>query len=247
MAPHARLRAIFFDVGDTLVCPRRPHADLLAAVCREQGEALGAAVLAAFGDHIAARVAGRAREGRPFTFPPEESQRFWLETYRGFLARHLSPAAAERAALAYRAILSSPEGYALFDDVLPVLERLRASGLALGVISNWEAWLPALLYATGLAPYFDHVVISGVHGVEKPDPGLFALALREAGYRPGEVVYVGDSPAHDVAPALAAGLAPVLLDRHGRYPPDPATPRLTSLHDLPAVLPLAARARERTA
>ncbi len=238
--PRARPRAVFFDVGDTLVRPRRPHADLLAAVCREQGVTLDATALAAFGDHIAGRVAGRARAGRPFTFPPEESQRFWLATYRGFLARHLPAAAAGRVALAYRALLSSPAGYVLFADALPMLRGLRERGIALGVVSNWEAWLPALLDATGLAPFFDQVVISGLRGVEKPDPRIFALALREGGYRPGEVVYVGDSPAHDVVPALAAGLAPVLLDRDGRYPPDGATPRLTSLRDLPAVLHLAA-------
>lgn len=243
-APRARPRAVFFDVGDTLVRARQPHAELLAAACREQGVILDATALAAFGDHITSRVAGRARAGRPFTFPPAESQRFWLETYRGFLARHLPAATAERVALAYRAILSSPAGYVLFADALPALRRLRSEGIALGIVSNWEAWLPALLDATGLAPLFDQVVISGLRGVEKPDPAIFALALREGGYRPGEVVYVGDSPAHDVAPALAAGLAPVLLDRHGRHPPDGATPRLASLRDLPAALRLAAGARE---
>ncbi|MDP9374465.1 MAG: HAD-IA family hydrolase, partial [Chloroflexota bacterium] len=212
--------------------------DLLAAVCREQGVALDAGALAAFGDHIAERVAARARAGRPFTFPPAESRRFWLETYRGFLARHLPAAAAERAALAYRAILSSPAGYSPFADALPVLQGLRERGLALGVVSNWEAWLPALLDATGLTVCFDHVAISGLRGVEKPDPGLFTLALAEAGYRPGEVVYVGDSLTHDVTPALALGITPVLLDRRDRYPPDPAYRRITSLRALPAALAL---------
>lgn len=232
----APLRAVFFDVGETLVRPRRPHADLLAAVCRGQGVALDGAARAALGDHIAARVAARAREGRPFTFPAAESRRFWLETYRGFLRRYLPDEDAERVAVAYRALLSAPGGYALYDDVLPVLERLRAYNLVLGVISNWEAWLPALLDATDLTPCFDHVAISGLRCVEKPDARIFALALAEGGYRPEEVAYVGDSPAHDVVPALAMGIAPVLLDRHGRYPADPAYRRITSLRDLPAAL-----------
>ncbi len=234
--PASPPRAVYFDVGETLVRPRRPHAELLADICREQGVALDGAALATFGHHIAAQVAARAREGRPFTFPPAESQRFWLETYRGFLARHLPSAAAERAALAYRALLSSPTAYVLFDDALPVLERLRASGLALGIVSNWEAWLPALLDETGLAPCFDHVVISGLRGVEKPDPRLFALALAEASYRPEETVYVGDSPTHDVAPARAVGIAPVLLDRAGRHPGAPAWRRIASLEELPDIL-----------
>jgi putative hydrolase of the HAD superfamily len=229
-------RAIFFDVGETLVRPRLPHAALLEEVCRAQGVALDTAVRDALGEHLAARVAARAREGRPFTFPAAESRRFWLATYREFLRRYLPAAPAERVAVAYCALLSAPGGYALYDDAVPALRWARASGFALGVISNWEAWLPALLDATGLTPWFDQVVISGLRGVEKPDPRLFALALAEGGYRPDEVAYVGDSLAHDVAPALALGIAPVLLDRQGRHAPDPAYRRIASLHALPAAL-----------
>jgi len=232
----APLRAVFFDVGDTLAHPRQPHADLLAYVCHAEGFALDSTARAAFGDYLAARVAARAREGRPFTFPPEESQRFWLETYREFLNRYLPAAPAERVAIAYRAVLSAPGGYALYDDALPALAQLRAHGLALGIISNWEAWLPTLLDATGLRPFFDHIVISGCCGVEKPDPRIFALALAEGGYRPVEVAYVGDSLAHDVVPALALGITPVLLDRAGRHGPVPGCRRIAALDALPAAL-----------
>ena len=48
-------------------------------------------------------------------------------------------------------------------------------------------------------------------------------------------VYVGDVPAVDVAGARAAGIAPVLLDRHDLYP-EVAGPRLRSLAELPALL-----------
>lgn len=234
--PPAPLRVVYFDVGETLIHPRRPHADLLADICREQGVALASAARDAFGDHIAARVAARARAGRPFTFPPEASRRFWLETYRDFLRRYLPAEVAGRVALAYRALLSSPGGYALYDDALPALTGLRARGFALGVISNWEAWLPKLLAETGLAPLFDHVVISGLCRIEKPDPRIFALALAAGGYQAGEVAYVGDSPAHDVAPARAMGIAPVLLDRAGHHGLMPGVVRITALAALPAAL-----------
>lgn len=62
------------------------------------------------------------------------------------------------------------------------------------------------------------------------NPRIFARALTEGGYRPEEVVYVGDSPAHDVAP--------VLLDRLERYPADAAYRRVSSLRELPGVLTL---------
>jgi len=230
------LRAVFFDVGETLVRPRRPHAALLAEICREQGVALDGAALAAFGDHIAARVAARARAGRTFTFPAAESRCFWQETYRDYLERYLSVEAARRVASAYQALLSTPDGYTRFADALPTLEGLRARGLTLGIVSNWEAWLPELLAGTGLAPLFDHVVISGLCRIEKPDPRIFALALAAGGFRPGEVAYVGDSPAHDIAPARALGIAPVLLDRAGHHGPVPGGVRITALAALPAAL-----------
>jgi len=230
------LRAVFFDIGETLVRPRRPHAALLAEICREQGVALDSAALAAFGDHIAVRVAARARAGLPFTFPAEESRRFWQETYRGYLEQYLSVEAARRVASAYQALLSAPAGYTLFEDALPTLEGLRARGLTLGIVSNWAAWLPKLLAETGLAPLFDHVVISGLCRIEKPDPRVFALALAAGGFRSVEVAYVGDSPAHDVAPARAMGIAPVLLDRAGHHGLARGVVRITALAALPAAL-----------
>ena len=183
-----------------------------------------------------ARVAERTRLGRPFTYPPEESQTFWLEAYQGFLSHLLNEEDASRLARALLDILSSPEGYAVFDDTLPTLQTLRADGLRLGIVSNWESWLPQLLERVGIAPLLEHVVISGVCGIEKPDPRIFTLALREAGFGPGQVFYVGDNPAHDVAPPLLVGITPVLLDRSWRYPPNSSHPRITSLHELPLLL-----------
>ena len=60
--------------------------------------------------------------------------------------------------------------YSLFDDVLPVLKRLRGESLMLGVVSNFEEWLERLLEELGVASFFDVKVVSGVEGFEKPDP-----------------------------------------------------------------------------
>lgn len=230
------LSAVYFDVGETLVHPRRSPTELLGEVAGELSLTLPAVAFAGLGDYMRARVAERTRLGQPITYPPAESQEFWLETYRNFLSHVLREDDASRLARALLDILSSPEGYAVFDDALPTLRRLRADGLRLGIVSNWEAWLPQLLERVGLAPLLDHVVVSGVCGVEKPDPRIFSLALREAGLRPEEVLYVGDDPAHDIGPALLAGITPVLLDRSRRYAPRSAHRRITSLRELPSLL-----------
>jgi putative hydrolase of the HAD superfamily len=231
-----RTRAVYFDVGDTLVHPGRALAELLLEVAGDLGIAVPAVAFARLGDHMRARVTERTRLGRPFTYPPAESRKFWMETYQEFLSHLLREQEASRLARAVLDILSSPEGYELFDDVLPTLRRLREDGFRLGIVSNWESWLPQLLERAEVAPLLDHVVISGMCGIEKPDPGIFVLALREAGLGPEQTFYVGDNPEHDVAPPLLVGITPVLLDRCRRYPPNTDHPRIASLHELPSLL-----------
>jgi putative hydrolase of the HAD superfamily len=74
-------------------------------------------------------------------------------------------------------------------------------------------------------------VISGVEGVEKPDPAIYRLALDRAGVDAADAAFVGDNPEFDVAPAAALGMTPVLIDRRGRHP-DAAGLRVTDLREL---------------
>jgi putative hydrolase of the HAD superfamily len=119
-----------------------------------------------------------------------------------------------------------------------VLDRLRDAGMALGVVSNFEEWLEQLLERLGVRSYFAVSVVSGVEGVEKPDPRIFALAMDRAGVRPDESVYVGDNPEFDVDPALEAGMFPVLVDRRERFPDAPGA-RITSMSQLPGLIGIA--------
>ena len=86
------------------------------------------------------------------------------------------------------------------------LRTLRARGLALGVVSNWDCGLHEHLVRTGLAPYFGAVVTSADAGARKPDPRPFLLALERLGVRAGRAVHVGDHAPHDGAGARAAGM-----------------------------------------
>ena len=124
-----------------------------------------------------------------------------------------------------------------FPEVPGVLTALRARGTRLVVASNWDCSLGDRLEEVGLGGCFDGVVISAVEGVAKPDPRLFARALALAGVDPEETVHVGDSPEADVAGALAAGVAPVLVDRAGERPRVPdGVPVLDDLSELAALL-----------
>jgi putative hydrolase of the HAD superfamily len=56
----------------------------------------------------------------------------------------------------------------------------------------------------------------------KPRPHPFVAAVERLGLPAGDVLYVGDSLAADVAGARAAGLRPVWFDRHGAGLPEDA-------------------------
>ncbi len=67
--------------------------------------------------------------------------------------------------------------------------------------------------ALGVGKLVKAVVISGEHGVAKPDPAIFQLALAELGSDPKDAWCVGDSLATDVAGAHRAGITAIWLNR----------------------------------
>lgn len=108
----------------------------------------------------------------------------------------------------------------LFDDAAKSLDRLQASGRPLALVANWDKNLPTLIERLGIAKNFSCVVASQAVGVEKPDPAIFQLAVKELSLRVPEqiVLYVGNEYRADVMGARAAGLTPVLIDRYALYP-----------------------------
>jgi putative hydrolase of the HAD superfamily len=121
------------------------------------------------------------------------------------------------------------------DGAVEVVGQLKARGLRLGVVSNAEGQVEQHLEAAGFGGLFETVVDSHLVGVAKPDPAIFRIALERMALAPERTLFVGDLPAVDVAGARAAGLAAVLLDRHGLYP-DVNAPRIARLADLAGLL-----------
>jgi HAD superfamily hydrolase (TIGR01509 family) len=117
--------------------------------------------------------------------------------------------------------------------VVPALERLRARGLTLVVVSNANGTLRAHMNRLGLTERFDHVLDSADEGVEKPDPRFFEIALRRSGARKDTTIHVGDLYYVDVMGARSAGLRGVLLDE-ADLRPDADCPRIRTLDELVA-------------
>lgn len=236
--PAVAIRAVFFDAGETLVYPHPSFAELFAEVVREEGHPIDPAVVlekvtAFFSQRFTEALKGE--EHRLWSTSEERSRVFWMRMYRAFLEEIGIDDADGSLTDALYARFTDLGTYRLHPDVTPVLDRLRSTGLLLGVVSNFEDWLERLLETLGVAGYFPVRVISGVEGVEKPDPRIFRIAFDRAGVEPTESVYVGDHPYFDVQAAAEVGMLPVLIDRRGRYPEADGI-RITSLEDLPRAL-----------
>ncbi len=102
--------------------------------------------------------------------------------------------------------------------VREALERLRAAGLKLAVVSNSEGTLEQMLVEIDLRPLFDTVLDSSVVGFTKPDPRIYRLALERLGVAAADALMVGDSPSADVDGAQAVGIRAALIDPYGLYP-----------------------------
>ncbi len=102
-----------------------------------------------------------------------------------------------------------------FADAKPALAALRADGLRLICVSNWDVSLGEVLERCGLGGRLDGIVTSAGTGVRKPDPAIFTSALELAGCSADEAVHVGDTVEEDVAGAGAAGIRALLIDRAG--------------------------------
>jgi putative hydrolase of the HAD superfamily len=229
-----QIRAVFFDVGETLVHVDPSFADVFVTVLAGAGHRRSGDEVREASAHIYARFSEAARDGSMWTTSPERSREFWTSVYERMLRELRVSDDDGLAATLYREF-TRMENYVLFDDVRPAIVALRQAGLILGVVSNFEAWLEEWFGVHELVETFPVRVISGIEGIEKPDERIFELALQRAGVDATASAYVGDNPEFDVDPPAALGMFPVLVDRQDRFP-DHTGARVRDLRDLPAIL-----------
>lgn len=97
---------------------------------------------------------------------------------------------------------SSPTAWLPYPDAADVLRTLRERGVGVGVVSNIGWDLRPVFREHGLDPYVDAYVLSYEHGVQKPDPRLFATACEELGADPRGTLMVGDDRRADGGAAV---------------------------------------------
>jgi len=137
------------------------------------------------------------------------------------------------------ALYAEPAAWRVFADAPAALRDLRARGLRIAVVSNFDGRLTRLLEGLHLAPLVDAVVHSSRAAAAKPDPAIFRAALAALGVAPSAALHVGNDVVADVEGARAAGLAAVLIQRDGDPPPLPAgVPCIRTLAGLASTLDL---------
>jgi len=221
---NSKVKAIFFDVGNTLLFPNRervhapltsrgilPDADLLRDLeCRTKNQFDGMMTTNGSTDHS-----------------------FWWLFYSQLLSEIGLHDNAIRDQL-----VASIRNSGNWDTILPgTAEQLRDIGkrYPIAVISNADGRIEDVLRRCGIARCFRTIADSGLVGYEKPHPEIFRQALKSMNAAPEESLYVGDVYSVDYLGATGAGMQAVLMDIPGAYR-DKGVPRVESLEQLQTVL-----------
>ena len=122
-----------------------------------------------------------------------------------------------------------------YPDAESALGQLRQRGLALGVVSNYNALLREQLAELGLEDWFSVIVNSADFGEAKPHPGIFLEGVKQLGASPERVLYVGDDLHNDYYGAQQVGLHAVLLNRDSVAIPTDVR-AIATLVDIPQLL-----------
>ena len=130
-----------------------------------------------------------------------------------------------------------------FEGVHQLFADLGVAGVRVGIITHgWTVKQAEKLVRLGLVGFLDPqaIFISDQVGISKPNPKLYSTALRSLGLTPAESMYVGDNPAHDIAPPKSLGMVTVWARAAAKHQPEGAADKpdhtIDSFADLRAIL-----------
>jgi putative hydrolase of the HAD superfamily len=215
------IRAILFDLGDTLMCPVAAWPPVLERADRAVVEVLVKNGLGLDFEHFHEEFKARLLR----YYAERDSQQ--IETSTTTVLQELLtekgytgiPPALLRAALDARYRISQ-SNWQLADDAITTLETLKARGYQMGIVSNAgdNKDVFQLVNKFDIDPYFDFVLTSAACGWRKPNPRIFELALAHWGYPASQAVMVGDKLDADISGANQVGIFSIWVTRYARIP-----------------------------
>jgi len=217
---NSKIKAIFFDVGNTLLFPNRER---IHAPLTERGFAPDADLLRDL------ECCTKNQFDGMMTNNGSTDHSFWWMFYSRLLYEIGLNDDAVRDQL-----VASIRNSGNWDTLRPgTAEKLREIGerYQIAVISNADGKIEDVLQRCGIADCFQTITDSGLIGYEKPHPKIFRQALKSLNAAPEQSLYVGDVYSVDYLGATGAGMRAVLMDVPGAYR-DKGVPRVESLEEL---------------
>jgi len=211
----ARIRAIVFDVGGTLIYPIDPIGETYARfACRHRVKLPILATTDAF--HQAMKSCSPRPKG---TIPNNGDDRNWWKQVvkRSLPEQAFSDKTAfetffEEVYLHY----AKPEAWGIYPEVFEVLEALRDRAIDLAILSNWDGRLNSVLDGNGLGEFLRSRFISAELGWEKPDPAIYRHVADVLRIQPHSLLSVGDDHRNDIEGPRKAGWQTVQIERPRR-------------------------------
>ncbi|MDY6782531.1 MAG: HAD family hydrolase [Cyanobacteriota bacterium] len=209
-------KVIFLDAVGTLFGVRGSVGEVYSAIAREFGvEVEGTRLEQAFYRSFQA--------SDPLTFPqvriteiPERELEWWRAVSRDTFERVGALEKFERFDdffLRLYGHFATPKPWYIYPDIVPALEQWREDAIELGIISNFDSRLHAVLEGLDLRKFFKSITVSSNIGAAKPDPVIFHKALAKHDCEPRHAWHVGDSVKEDYEGAKEVGLRAILLAR----------------------------------
>lgn len=256
------IRTIIFDLDDTLLWDEKSIATAFNKTCAYAAERLDISA-----EDLEAAVRESARELyasydtyahtqligiNPFeglwgTFddPGEQFQRmkeimpdYQRSAWTTGLAKLGVRDAEFGAALAARFIEERKKSPFVYDETFSVLDQLK-DNYTLVLLTNGAPSLQhtKLEITPKIAPYFDHIVISGAYGIGKPEPSIFEHVMEETGTPADEALMVGDNLLTDILGSSRVGMRSIWINR-GRKPEHPEIQPTYEIRHLEELFPI---------
>ena len=212
------IKAVFFDLDDTLFDHRRASLDAIGAV-REDNELFSGTPFEEFEREYHRLLEETFERVLAGTLTIEEARKERFRRLVCWCGGTYTPDQVEEMVALYR--FEYQKARCSVPGAVALLRYLRPR-VAVGIVTNnfaAEQW--DKIASCGLQDLIDFMVISEEVGRPKPEPEIFFEALRKAECRADEAVMVGDNWGADVIGARAAGIRAVWLNRDGLPNLDP--------------------------
>ena len=212
----ARLRLVTFDITGTLLKFRHDPVEFYAEIGRVYGVAADVNVMDA---NFKRSWRELSRDHPNFGVKTGLGwENWWSRLVKGTFRNPASCPAEETLAAISTHLIDSFRTALCWehcDGAADLLSYLRAEGVRLGVVSNFDPRLDAILRNTELRHYFDFVLTSYEAGAQKPEVEIFGKALRAArvdGLRAGDCLHVGNEVDRDYLGAKNSGFRSCLVN-----------------------------------